>query len=73
MTEIRLEICPELSGEWVYAKTVPGGSEGNAMFRFTALPPRARDRIDGLVARIGLDTPLYLEPPHLEPPLSPAT
>ncbi len=68
LTEIRLEICPELSGEWVYAKTVPGGSEGNAMFRFTALPPRARDRIDGLVARIGLDTPLYLEPPHLEPP-----
>lgn len=52
LTEIRLEICPELTGEWVYAKTVPGGAEGCAMFRFTALPQRSRDRIDALVARL---------------------
>lgn len=51
LTEIRLQICPELPGDWVYAKTVPGAQEGNAMFRFTALPPRSRDRVDELVAR----------------------
>ena len=55
-TEIRLEICPELTGEWVYARSVPGGSEGNALFRFTALPQRSRDRIDALVARISQES-----------------
>lgn len=55
-TEIRLEICPELTGEWVYARSMPGGADGNALFRFTALPQRSRDRIDALVAKFSAGT-----------------
>lgn len=49
-TDVRVALLPELPSVALYAKSLPGAAEGCALFRFTSLPPRCRERIDELYA-----------------------
>lgn len=57
LTDVRINLFPELPGVALYAKSLPGAPEGRVLFRFTSLPPVARDRVDQLrgqsAARLG--------------------
>lgn len=48
LTDVRIGLFPELPGVAVFAKSLPGAQNGRTLFRFTSLPPVARERIDAL-------------------------